>query len=110
MSRTDVHRPEWVQALDPTVRRWFSDYHDHRNGVCDYEESLGKDGRNRWFGCGRWVNGASPNLWGCCQHDVEHGRVRASWRKIRNKLLKTEYEDLEDVDTYSRMEYSSYWW
>lgn len=38
MSRTDRHRPMWVQQRDPWTRADFYEQHDHRRGRCDLEK------------------------------------------------------------------------
>lgn len=108
MSRTDVHRPGWVQERDPVDRRWFVPQHRHfevsdwdpdarrwlRRFVvpCDLGEYLAakgapqtrcrlayRGGRNIY--CGRWC---------CTSHDAKKAGNRADrtrWRAERQALL-----------------------
>lgn len=106
MSRTDIHRPYWVQMNDPTVRHWFRDWHDHINGICDLEEFLaprGSLGPYPKHYCYR-QQGWSPRMCGChlCTwasgRKLQRRQERVLWRTIRQDLLKAAPEDFEDID------------
>lgn len=92
MSRTDVHRPIHVQQLDPTLRRWFADFHDHSTGPCDLDEFLAATGWTRTR-CYRQPWAQSPNLCGCPMCTGQHGRKtarrqeRTRWRAARQRAL-----------------------
>lgn len=105
MSRTDIHRPYMVLLVDPTIRHWFVDHHDHLNGVCDLDDYLNQvPGWTFQTGCYRGTTAACPNLCGCVLCTGRMGRKyarrqeRAQWRVIRNDLLKVMPEDREDMD------------
>lgn len=105
MSRTDVHRPVWVQMQDPTIRHWFADFHDHDDGVCDFGE-YGFDHFSPPH-CYRQIWTQCPNLCGCHLCTEKFGRrlkrrqERGIWRKLRQQLLKLGKEDLDNVDVGS---------
>lgn len=104
MSRTDVHRPIWVQRNDPTVRHWFMDHHDHTNGECDLEFNLIQS----WIGpgphCYRTPWTQCPNLCGCnlCTGRPWETRRRRwerhTWRRKQNELQKLNRNDLLDAE------------
>lgn len=104
MSRTDVHRPFRVIMLDPTVRRWFVDHHNHESGTCDLDRFLRTCEYTRPLGCYRGIGPSCPNLCGCqlCSDQFwrKHARrrERAAWRAVRQDLLKWAPRDREDMD------------
>ena len=96
---------------DPTIRHWFKEFHDHRNGICDLEADPEADFCQSC--CYRTIWSAAPNLCSCNLCSGRIGRrygyrqTRAQWRGIRQKLLKTAPEDLDDVHVF--ISPSSYW-
>lgn len=94
MSRTDVHRPYWVMMLDPTIRHWFADFHDHRTGTCDLDVKA--QAHEYWYErhCHRQLWTQAPNL---CSCDMCGGgfwrrqyrrKVRHTWTATRRRLLQ----------------------
>lgn len=90
---------------DPTVRHWFKDEHNHEDGICDLEEWLSAPVvYSPKVHCYRNISRTSPNLCGCKMCTGQLGRKwsrrmeRAAWRSIKQDLLKTLSEDLEDID------------
>lgn len=92
MSRTDVHRPAWVQRRDPLLRREFVAMHHHwerdvwdnelkrwlvtRGAPCDLGDT---DGR-----CQLWPH--SRNLFCGCHLCVGSSRRRLARRRERTAL------------------------
>jgi hypothetical protein len=103
MSRTDIHRPEWVLRKDETIRHWFVEYHNHDDGICDLATFLDAKGWVRTR-CYRAVSAACPNLcscWMCGGGYVFHlaqKQERVLWRNARQRALKMTPEDREDYD------------
>jgi hypothetical protein len=107
MSDTDKTRPAWVQFHDPTNWRVLEEHHDHRHGVCNFDEWLAgkpKDFKLWWRGCcfsesyyGLGVLKPWPKpprrSW---DRYGNWGRVRAQWRQERSRLLHA--VDPEDVE------------
>lgn len=99
MSRTDMHRPYMVLLKDQTIRSWFKDHHSHETGSCDLEMFLtsGEWIRTR---CSRQITAAAPSLCGCAMCSPEQAwagpAMRTQWRQIRQQLLKTSFEDLDE--------------
>lgn len=109
MSRTDVHRPIFVQIRDmpPGVRV----HHDHTKGPCDFDPNYIGFGLPRW---GRRYADAPqcqanlpfygwPNTkhWGNAHHhkackNQYHRRERARWLVKRSRLLSRDPWDVED--------------
>jgi hypothetical protein len=99
MSRTDAHRPGWVQANDPLVPR--REHHDHRDGICDLGPST-----NDAFVIPGWrhrhcfwdVDWTLVQMCCChmCHPKYEHGKDRAYWRDRLRELTKT--QGREDID------------
>ncbi len=99
MSRTDAHRPWWVQANDPLVRR--REHHDHRNGVCDLSPATKYDGTIpgwRHLNCYWDVDWTLVQMCSChwCNPRTQTGPERAYWRDQLRELAKT--QDREDID------------
>ena len=92
--------------MDPTIRHWFKDFHDHSTGTeCDLDEFLQSA---TWLRtrCYRQVWTQAPRLCGCniCSgkltHRHCHHQDRVQWRRIRQEMLKTWATEAEDFDTY----------
>jgi hypothetical protein len=106
MSRTDVHRPAWVQLRDPTIRHWFKDVHNHEQGICDLQHWLDTTTGGWWyhkhFYCYRQPWMQAPRLCGCemCAGQrwrrLQRKQERVAWRRVRQQLVKL--KDWEDVD------------
>ena len=106
MSRTDKHRPAWVQIEDHSNRRFAREHHDHTKGPCDIDKWSRRLVRG-WFWdrsfnlrCWRDVsyygfhNGIFPRpRKGSWDRSGRHGHIRILWRKQRQQLLKGEIED-----------------
>lgn len=99
MSRTDIHRPVWVQQLDPFVRHWFTDHHDHEDGICDLGFVLA-DERNWTRGsCYRLPSAECPCLCGCWMctgapwNRARRRGERHEWKRVRTNLLKSQEWD-----------------
>lgn len=105
MSRTDVHRPFWVQHNDPDDRQHFATpTHFHwiredwdpetrrwlvrRSAPCDLDEPASPTKAHR---CSLWP---LRNLCGCqlctCQYARKraHRKIRTAWRSDRARLLR----------------------
>ena len=112
MSHTDKTRPAWVQILDSDNRGWRQERHNHRDGICDLPEPVGREAVDfymfkRWLDC-HWdysaAAHASNSLW--CRYPRKggrdrlrrEGRARAAWRAMRDSMLALPREDMEDVD------------
>lgn len=111
MSHTDKTRPVMVQVLDPENRRYVIEKHDHTKGVCTLQEWLETAVHGSLWGhthCHLYVsyygwNGLKPfrrpprkSSW---DRYGRHGRFRADWRQMRDKILRA--EDVDDVDWYA---------
>lgn len=103
MSRTDKHRPPWVQARDrvPGTR----EVHNHIHGPCDIDEAT-NPWRMPWLRWSKWRWPRESNCYlhlsaygtpsdSCWPHPGRRGRKtqyhheqRAAWREARHKLLK----------------------
>lgn len=94
MSRTDVHRPPFVQESDPHNRHLFAEVHDHRNGAC----TLGRYLREGWFpGCCHVQYRGSRNIYcGCamCTQQVWHRQERRRQRHTWKRRLRRGDDDL----------------
>ena len=119
MSRTDVHRPAWVQHRDPWMRRELAPSHRHvkfeewdqesrrwlvrRHLPCDLDEYLGAagwvqtrcmmeviSGRNIYRRCG-----CNPSGW----QRKERRQERVRWRATARHILAL--VDRSDVDVVS---------
>jgi hypothetical protein len=122
MSRTDAHRPYWVQERDPYLRRDFIPEHRHwfvanwdrdshhwrirRSVPCDLAEHLtgpgGMNNRCILYPSGR-RNFCSCEL--CGQQSARrygHRRERTWWRSTRQLLLATVDRDDADVPPFRR--------
>lgn len=138
MSRTDKHRPLWVQLADETNPWWWKqEFHDHRDGVCDLkllhekgvDTRLGK--RIHRFLCNwnsrecyiyvsysGWDQGMWPRGRGRprSQHDrcePRDGMARAALRKLRHQWKST--LDVEDIDSSEKLPrrrwlIANHWW
>lgn len=89
MSRTDVHRPFLVQGEDP--------YNRHRMQFLP-EYSDGSGGLRPWplyniCGC----NLCTQQFW----RKYLRRQERMAWRTVRQRLLKTQAADREDMDWYT---------
>jgi hypothetical protein len=102
MSRTDKHRPWWVQIMDPQVPH--RDRHDHRFNDCTLEqflEGILLHGHSPWdwrLSCIRDIDfSRSGGLCSChmCHPHLDHGPERAYWRARLRQLSK---EDDTDID------------
>ncbi|MFF4893436.1 hypothetical protein [Micromonospora chersina] len=103
MARTDVHRPERVQQLDPHLRYWFTDIHRRGSGPCDLDEYLASPAWNRTR-CYRKPSAQAPNLCGCqlctfqSHRKLANRQERVAWRSIRRQLLPEHRGDERDLD------------
>ncbi|MFG3301521.1 hypothetical protein [Micromonospora chersina] len=103
MARTDVHRPERVQQLDPHLRYWFTDIHRHGSGPCDLDKFLASPAWNRTR-CYRQPSAQAPNLCGCqlctfqSHRKLAHRQERVAWRSIRRQLLAEHRGNERDLD------------
>lgn len=107
MSHTDKTRPVWVQVRDPFNRWAMQEKHDHRDGVCNYDEWF-DSGEDYWrrpcWGCRLDYSYYGVNVvkfWprppkDCWGRVGVHGRMRARWRAERQRLLKA--ADPADMD------------
>jgi hypothetical protein len=108
MSRTDVHRPAWVQERDHTMRREFVAEHRHtivedydqdsgrwlvrREVPCDLEEHLTGHGWARTR-CGLRYVGGRNTFCGCqlctgrAPRKLARKQERVRWRAERQRLL-----------------------
>lgn len=110
MSRTDKHRPVWVQLSDREAVSWRRERHDHRKGPCDLPQVLTKENfRTGWFfpvQCAVWESfyGYTRGMWpqppigGWGRPRRLHGRARTSLRMLRSETLKALREDVDLVD------------
>lgn len=107
MSHTDKTRPLWVQVRDPENRWAMQEEHDHRNGVCNYDEWFDSGEnywRSSWWGCHldySYYGCNAIQLWpkprrGHWDRQEPHGALRAQWRRDRQRLLKA--ADPDDVE------------
>jgi hypothetical protein len=126
MSRTDVHRPIWVQARDrvPGV----SEVHDHRHGPCDLDES--REARVHSYpwrmSTWRWPRTESFCYFHINFYDHYSGRLwphyrrkaykriyahqeRADWRRLEHQLLTAEHPDDVQDPLYRRSRHSIRW-
>jgi len=116
MSRTDVHRPEWVQHNDPHARRHFATVTHHhwvrehwdgqgrrwlvqRSAPCDLEH--GEHRRDTAHRCTRWP---TRNLCGCrlcvgqAGRKQSRRRERTALQAARRAALKTARADRDSID------------
>jgi hypothetical protein len=99
MSRTDAHRPAWVQANDPLVRRKVR--HDHRRGACDLGPSTRDEGvvlgslHYHCFWDIDWNLVRTCSCW-WCSPGIDKGPGRAYWRDQLRGAAKL--KDWEDID------------
>lgn len=98
MSRTDAHRPDWVQANDPLVRR--REHHNHINKDCDLQPNTSDMGAIGWSRrrCYWDVDWTLVQLCSChwCNPRTQTGPERAYWRDQLREAAKT--QDREDID------------
>lgn len=94
MSRTDAHRPWWVQQSDPTLRHEYRVACDHRTGPCDLAARLADPRLDfRATRC-HLVYVADRSLCGCriCTGQDWRARcrreARTEWRRLRHRLLR----------------------
>lgn len=119
MSRTDKHRPIWVQIQDPDNRGFLSEHHDHTNGECDLHKWKDRPVRGVFWdrswdmrcyyleSCYGYHAGIFPRQPRRGSRISLHRRARAQWRAERTKLLRG-----RDFD-YSKpraREYNSWMW
>lgn len=112
MSRTDVHRPPWVQARDPYLRHEYRDEHDHSTGVCDLAVFLDA---HVWIKtrCYRDYAGHRNPYCGCRLCTGHTGRKRANrkdrhaWRRDRHQILATGAGSLDVLTPRPRRTYCS---
>lgn len=90
MSRTDIHRPMFAMAQDPTMREHFQQFHDHSTGSCDYDTFLAA------LLAGRWVRTRCRLQWwselricGCprCVGQSQRQRARRQERHMMRRAL-----------------------
>lgn len=99
-----MHRPEWVQMQDPTIRHWFRDFHHHEQGVCDLDVETQHTVLYGQRKCRRQIWSQAPNLCGCylCTAAVarrlKRKKERVAWRNACRDLLKTQAVDRWDMD------------
>jgi len=99
MSRTDKHRPVWVQLTDPDNKGFAQEEHDHRAGVCDLgTEPLVLVAWRHWdhchlsetmaayYGGGMWPKMPHKGGWG--RPRARDGKARMRLRALRAEVLK----------------------
>lgn len=110
MSRTDRHRPIWVQMNDPENRWVIRQYHSqhlHARGECDLPELERNTHITMWrtwgahchwsvpfygYSAGLWSRGGKKS-W-VAERRLREGGIRAQWIKHRKNLLN----DPEDYE------------
>ncbi len=91
MSRTDVHRPKWVQDRDRLTRPMI-EVHRHETGPCDLDAWRAQKGHHHRSRCYLlYVGGRNPYCGCrlCTGHDgrlAANGKARARWRTDRAML------------------------
>lgn len=103
MARTDAHRPYYVLEVDEPQQ--FTEWHDHRNGVCDLipgEASAWPGGRGH---CTRYYN-FSRRLCSCsmCGGRHERRRERRWLRHVTRQLITDalKVQDWEGTDIWPK--------
>ena len=116
MSRTDVHRPAWVQRTDPADRHRFSrPAHNHwevdcwdretgrwlvrRSRPCDAHDPAVPEVDRR---CVRWPHFqwcGCPLCSGSLNHRLSHRHQRTSLRALLRELTTAAADDLDTIDT-----------
>lgn len=108
MSRTDKHRPVWVQIKDPDNKGWLREDHDHRKGDCDlgdpqdprFHDYAWHTWRNlrQWPNCsygrttlayynsGMWPKMPRKGGWG--RPNPRDGKARMRLRALEAEVLK----------------------
>jgi hypothetical protein len=84
MSRTDKHRPLWVQERDPLLRHEFRADHDHRDGVCDLEYRLAHP-HARWSDTSCHLNFCGARQVCGCRACTAHSGRRRERRRVRSQ-------------------------
>ena len=100
MSRTDKHRPMWVQERDPLLRHEFREDHDHRAGVCDMAYRLAHP-HARWADTSCHLNFCgSRQVCGCraCTAHSGRKRERRRARAVRRGLCRELAKDVQAAD------------
>lgn len=94
MSRTDKHRPIWVQERDPLLRHEFRHDHDHSDGVCDMAYRLAHP-QAAWSQTSCHINYCGVRQTCGCRMCTAHSgrkrqrrRARAQGRSLARDLAK----------------------
>lgn len=111
MSRTDVHRPAWVQCQDTLLLRWLSPCHWHITRDCwDADQKrwllerltdcdLGtRDGRCQYWTRGRNLFCGCPRCTGQPARHLQRRQERTTLRAQLRTAVKTPPDHLEDLD------------
>jgi hypothetical protein len=85
MSRTDAHRPAWVQQFDPTVPS--SIHHDHADGRC-VEETLEYA---RWYAGTRAGRNHHCKKWEWITEECPHNRKRDYVRESPCAVIRRQW-------------------
>jgi hypothetical protein len=101
MSRTDVHRPFWVQTRDPGMRRLMYASHDHwtrdgRSTPCTLGDP---DGLCRWWPykpifCGCWMCTTTRQARRRTHH-AARARTRSELARVRALAAAGEFDDAD---------------
>lgn len=112
MSRTDKHRPVWVQLADPENKGFAQEEHNHQDGVCDLDpKPRSSHGWRHWSHCyisesymafnvgGMWPKMPRKGGWG--RPNPRDGKARMRLRALEAEVLKVHrswmyYVDWED--------------
>lgn len=116
MSRTDAHRPDWVQLQDPKFKYGVVEFHFHRTGhACDLEPHLPAPRRNGgWTWCNLWPKYSDTGkLLGRPRFrrsfkSFQDGRARADLRRLRAKWLREPIR--KDIDSTENLPTSRWRW
>lgn len=100
MSRTDVHRPAWVQEADWYNRALFIEWHDHGNGVCDIRDTAVLIFHYKGQ-CYRVPRGGR-NLYCGCRLCTGYYDQRAERRKSRHAARLTCREEMKEIRGWRR--------
>ena len=98
MSRTDKHRPVWVQLADPENKGFAQEEHNHEKGFCDLGEPARYSvGWRHWSWCHisesrlAWASGMWPKMprkGGWSRPNQRDGKARMRLRALEAEVLK----------------------
>lgn len=99
MSRTDKHRPVWVQLADPENKGFKREVHNHCDGVCDMgDRPEAMYGWRSWSRChvsestwAHYVGGMWPKMprkGGWSRPNQRDGKARMQLRALQAEVLK----------------------